>query len=90
MGQNHLFRGQTSDVYAVMCRTGESGANGISCLLVEAGLRVYLSEQKRKNGLNTQHTAAVHFDNCLVPIDNMVGNEGDGFKIAMAGWMEGE
>ena len=36
-------------------------------------------------GWNTQHTAAVHFDNCLVPIDNLVGNEGDGFKIAMAG-----
>ena len=69
-----------------MCRTGESGANGISCLLVEAGTEgLSFGAKEKKMGWNTQHTAAVHFDNCLVPIDNLVGNEGDGFKIAMAG-----
>ena len=84
--KSFISGGGTSDVYAVMCRTGESGANGISCLLVEAGTEgLSFGAKEKKMGWNTQHTAAVHFDNCLVPIDNLVGNEGDGFKIAMAG-----
>ena len=36
-------------------------------------------------GWNSQHTSMVNFDNCEIPIDNIVGNEGDGFKIAMKG-----
>ena len=36
-------------------------------------------------GWNSQHTSMVNFDNCEIPIDNLVGNEGDGFKIAMKG-----
>ena len=36
-------------------------------------------------GWNSQHTSTVNFDNCEIPIDNIVGNEGDGFKIAMKG-----
>ena len=36
-------------------------------------------------GWNSQHTAMVHFDECRIQIENLVGQEGDGFKIAMAG-----
>jgi alkylation response protein AidB-like acyl-CoA dehydrogenase len=36
-------------------------------------------------GWNSQHTSMVNFDNCEIPVDNIVGNEGDGFKIAMKG-----
>ena len=78
--------GSTSDVYAVMCRTGAEGAKGISCILVESetpGLS--FGKKEKKMGWNSQHTAMVHFDECRIPIENLVGQEGDGFKIAMAG-----
>ena len=84
--KSFISGGSTSEIYAVMCRTSEEGADGISCILVEAGTEgLSCGAKEKKMGWNSQHTAAVHFDNCLVPIDNLVGKEGDGFKIAMAG-----
>ena len=78
--------GPTSDVYAVMCRTGGDGPRGISCVLVEAGTPgISIGKKERKLGWNSQHTAMVTFEDCRVPVENIVGNEGDGFKIAMAG-----
>ena len=78
--------GSTSDVYAVMCRTGSEGAKGISCILVEAGTPgLSFGKKEKKMGWNSQHTAMVHFDECRIPIENLVGQEGDGFKIAMVG-----
>jgi alkylation response protein AidB-like acyl-CoA dehydrogenase len=78
--------GPTSDVYAVMCRTGDEGARGISCVLVEAGTPgLSFGPKERKLGWNSQHTAMVNFEDCRIPAENLVGNEGDGFKIAMAG-----
>jgi alkylation response protein AidB-like acyl-CoA dehydrogenase len=78
--------GPTSDVYAVMCRTGNEGPKGISCILVEAGTPgLSFGAKERKLGWNSQHTAMVNFEDCRVPVENIVGNEGDGFKIAMAG-----
>ena len=78
--------GSTSDVYAVMCRTGAEGAKGISCILVESGTPgLSFGKKEKKMGWNSQHTAMVHFDECRIPIENLVGQEGDGFKIAMAG-----
>lgn len=80
--------GGRSDVYAVMARTGDagSGANGISCFLVphpSPGLT--FGKQERKLGWRTQPTSAVFFENVRVPAANMVGKEGDGFRIAMRG-----
>jgi len=78
--------GPTSDVYAVMCRTGDNGPGGISCILVEGGTPgLSFGARERKLGWNSQHTTTVNFENCRVPIKNTVGSEGDGFKIAMAG-----
>ena len=69
-----------------MCRTGGEGANGVSCLLVEKGTKgLSFGKQEKKMGWNSKHTSTVNFDNCEIPIDNIVGNEGDGFKIAMKG-----
>ena len=84
--KSFISGGSTSEIYAVTCRTSEEGSDGISCILVEAGTEgLSFGAKEKKMGWNSQHTAAVHFDNCLVPIDNLVGKEGDGFKIAMAG-----
>lgn len=78
--------GGVSDVYVTMVRTGEKGPKGISCIIVEndtPGLS--FGAQEKKLGWHSQPTASVIFENCRVPKSNLVGNEGDGFKIAMAG-----
>src|SRR5260370_1386834 len=75
-----------SDVYVTMARTGGAGPKGISCLLVEKeapGLS--FGKKERKLGWNTQPTAMVIFEDCRVPVANRLGEEGDGFKIAMMG-----
>ena len=76
----------TSDVYVVMARSGGDGAGGISTFVVEAGTPgLSFGAQERKMGWNSQPTAMVHFDGVRVPEANRVGEEGQGFRIAMAG-----
>jgi alkylation response protein AidB-like acyl-CoA dehydrogenase len=78
--------GGRSDVYLVMARTGEGGAHGISCFLVESGIEgLSFGAQEKKLGWHSQPTAMVIFDRCRVPAGNRIGAEGQGFKIAMAG-----
>ena len=75
-----------SDLYVAMVRTGDEGANGVSCFLVEKdtpGLSFGANE--RKMGWNSQPTAQVIFEDCRVPAENLLGNQGDGFKFAMKG-----
>jgi alkylation response protein AidB-like acyl-CoA dehydrogenase len=76
----------TSDVYIVMCRTGGEGPKGISAILVEKGTPgLSFGAQEKKMGWNAQPTAMVNFDDCRVPAENLVGAEGEGFRIAMTG-----
>jgi acyl-CoA dehydrogenase len=78
--------GGANDIYVVMVRTGAEGPKGISCLVVEKetpGLSFGAPEKKL--GWNASPTAQVIFDNVKVPVANRVGEEGDGFKFAMAG-----
>lgn len=76
----------TSDVYVVMVRTGGEGPKGISTLVVEAGTPgLSFGANEKKMGWNAQPTAVVSFDDCRVPVGNLVGEEGAGFKYAMAG-----
>ena len=75
-----------ADVYAVMCRTGEEGPHGISCLVVEKGMPgLGFGAQEKKLGWRNQPTAIVNFENCRVPVENRIGPEGIGFRIAMQG-----
>jgi len=70
----------------VMARTGGPGAAGISALGVDAtseGIRYGKNEQKL--GWNSQPTRAVFFDDVRVPAAHLLGEEGEGFKIAMRG-----
>ncbi|MEO9526491.1 isobutyryl-CoA dehydrogenase [Roseibium sp.] len=77
--------GGVSDLYAVMVRTGGEGPSGVSCLLVEKGTPgLSFGANEIKLGWKSQPTAQVNFSDCLVPKSNLVGAEGQGFKIAMA------
>jgi hypothetical protein len=76
----------TSDVYVVMARTGGEGAKGVSTFVVDKdapGLSFGANE--RKMGWNSQPTRQVLLDDVVVPAENRIGDEGDGFKFAMAG-----
>lgn len=78
--------GNYSDLYVVMCRTGVDGPKGISTVVVPSpseGLSFGAFEKKM--GWKAQPTAQVQLDNCGVPLGNLVGEEGQGFKYAMAG-----
>ncbi|RMD64376.1 MAG: acyl-CoA dehydrogenase [Alphaproteobacteria bacterium] len=78
--------GGRSDIYVVMCRTGEDGPKGISTLVVPRDTPgLSFGKQEKKLGWNSQPTAMVIFENARVPIANRLGAEGDGFKIAMMG-----
>jgi len=78
--------GGTSDVYVVMARTSDDGARGISCFIVEKDTPgLSFGAQEKKLGWHSQPTCALNFDDCRIPASNLVGKEGQGFKIAMAG-----
>jgi alkylation response protein AidB-like acyl-CoA dehydrogenase len=78
--------GGVADVYLVMARTGEAGARGISCFLIENGTPgLSFGGQEKKLGWHSQPTAMVILEGCEVPVGNRIGAEGHGFKIAMAG-----
>ena len=81
--------GGFSDVYLVMARTRalkEDQDEGISAFLVENGTAgLSFGKNEKKMGWRAQPIASVHFDDCKVPVQNLVGVEGEGFKYAMMG-----
>lgn len=69
-----------------MCRTGGPGPKGISCIVVEKGTPgLSFGKKEKKVGWNSQPARAVIFEDCAVPATNRIGNEGQGFLIAMKG-----
>lgn len=77
--------GSVSGLYAVMVRTGGEGPQGISCVLVEAGTEgLSFGKKEEKLGWRNIPTTMVFFENCRIPVSNRVGDEGQGFKIALS------
>ncbi|MES3095516.1 acyl-CoA dehydrogenase family protein [Sphingomonas aerolata] len=75
-----------NEVYVTMVRTGEEGPKGISCLVIEKDMPgVSFGANEKKLGWHSQPTRQVIFDGVRVPGANMVGGEGEGFRIAMMG-----
>ncbi len=78
--------GGENELYLVMCRTGEDGPKGISCLAIEKDMPgVSFGANERKLGWHSQPTAQVILEEVRVPVENLVGGEGEGFRIAMMG-----
>ncbi|XP_025098643.1 isobutyryl-CoA dehydrogenase, mitochondrial-like isoform X2 [Pomacea canaliculata] len=93
-GDSYVLNGSKSfisgagatDVYLVMCRTGEAGPRGISCILVEKNTPgLSFGKKEKKVGWNTHPARVVSFDDCRVPKANLLSVEGQGFNIAMRG-----
>ncbi len=78
--------GGYSDAYIVMCRTGDDSPNGVSAMIVEDGAPgLSFGGLEDKMGWRAQPTRQVQMDNCQVPAENLLGEEGHGFRYAMAG-----
>lgn len=85
-GMKHFItNGDIADVSTVMAVTDRSkGTKGISAFLVEKGFKGFsVGTIERKMGFRGSHTCELVFDDCEVPAENLLGREGEGFKIAM-------
>ena len=83
--KNWVTSGINSDVVIVMALTDKSaGYNGISAFIVPKGLDGFLVGKKEdKLGIRGSDTCELYFDNCHVPIENLIDKEGQGFRIAL-------
>ena len=76
----------TNDLYVVMARTSGEGTKGISTFIVEKDTPgLSYGAQEKKMGWHIQPTAQVIFDECRIPAENRINDEGMGFRIAMSG-----
>ena len=78
------------DFYIVIARTGGPGPAGVSAILVPKDAKgLGFGANERKIGWNAQPTRTVSFEDCKVPIENLIGTEGEGFRIAMSALVGG-
>lgn len=93
-GNNYIINGSKSfisgagetDLLIVMVRTGKSGAGGISSIAIPSNTEgISFGKPEKKMGWNSQPTRSINFDDVKVHKDNLLGKEGQGFKIAMEG-----
>ncbi|MBL4793175.1 acyl-CoA dehydrogenase family protein [Citromicrobium bathyomarinum] len=78
--------GGVNDVYVTMVRTGDHKTKGITCLVVDKDTPgVSFGAPEKKLGWNASPTAQVIFEDAKVPVENRVGDEGEGFRFAMMG-----
>ena len=78
-----ITSGMRADYLTVAVRTGGEGAGGVSLLLIEGDTPGLSRTKLKKMGWWASDTATLHFDDCRVPVENLIGEEGQGFKIIM-------
>ena len=81
-----VTNGGEAEIYLVMARTDiGKGASGISCFVIEKDTPGFsFGKTERKMGLHSSPTRELIFENCQVPVSNRLGEEGQGFKIALS------
>ena len=81
-----ITNGEVADIFNVFAVTDpEKGVKGISAFIVEKGTPGFtIGKKEHKMGMNGSGTVELIFDNAMVPASQLLGNEGDGFKIAMS------
>jgi acyl-CoA dehydrogenase len=78
-----ITSGMRADYLTVAVRTGGAGAGGVSLLLIEGDTPGLSRMPLKKMGWWASDTATLHFDECRVPVANLIGEEGHGFKVIM-------
>ena len=78
-----ITSGMRADYLTIAVRTGGAGAGGVSLLLIEGDTPGLSRTPLKKMGWWASDTATLHFDDCRVPAENLLGEEGQGFKIIM-------
>ncbi|GGG89005.1 acyl-CoA dehydrogenase [Parapedobacter pyrenivorans] len=83
--KNWITHGKSGDIAVVMVRTGEKArSHGVSALVIKKGTPGFTHGKKEnKLGMRASETTELIFDNCRVPRENLLGEEGDGFRQAM-------
>lgn len=80
-----ITNGEVADIYVVFAKTDEeAGHRGISGFIVEKGTEGFtFGKKEKKLGIRSSPTTELIFENCRIPKENLLGEEGEGFKIAM-------
>ena len=78
-----ITSGMRADYYTVAVRTGGEGAGGVSLLLIERDTPGFSRTSLKKMGWWASDTATLYFDDCRVPVANLIGTENAGFKLIM-------
>jgi len=83
--KNWVTNGINGDIVILFCMTEKNvGYKGISAFVVEKGtLGLSTGKKENKLGIRASDTCELYFENCLIPCENMIGEEGQGFKVAM-------
>lgn len=82
----YVTSGEVADIYAVMVRTDPAQKQkGISAVVVEKGTPGFtFGPHEPKMGMNASPTTELHFNDCLIPHENLLGQEGRGFNMALS------
>ncbi|MET0406578.1 MAG: acyl-CoA dehydrogenase family protein, partial [Cystobacter sp.] len=79
-----ITSGAYAGVMVVWAQTGGQGSRSISAFIVEGGTPgLHVGRHEDKMGLRASNTVGLTFEDCVIPADNLLGKEGDGFKLAM-------
>ena len=82
-----ITNGGEADTYVAFARTNpdEKGSKGVTAFIIERDMPGFsVGKKEKKMGLNGSNTVEIIFEDCRVPVENRLGEEGQGFKIAMA------
>ncbi len=80
-----ITHGGYADVYVVMARTGGPGPKGVSAFLLPGDAPgLSFGKKEEKMGLRASPTVEIVLDDCTIPVDNLIGGEGMGFRVAMS------